>query len=459
MREAVFLTNTADERIDIALGTDAIKAKGIGLLHTSPQCGIMLDAQHGAMMEVNAICASGDKDLSIQTITRRLETSFFGYWPQTLDSGTIDLPSAEWTRYLANVVAIEALGATHAGVFVDSMAKLETADIASKVAALRALNLKFLILGHEKHLRKSTLVPTPDGTNHDNGLDLRFYDTPGLTLDSACAIALMARTCLDPSYVGHVWQTYLGQIATTLEVFGFTNADSYWFDFEGWTWPGPTTAGWYDNCPEFLSPAKMLADSIRCGKSPIDNPTGDLSIACDNFNRHWLNRGEDMTDAVHAVAPLARVFHYNEMSEYQWENRGRTSYMPVGAGDCASPSMYYFDDLTALAAAIDDGSDWNGAIAWISFNYGSKNGANPSVAYAGATRWMKLPDTTASYAAGVLLKVAGFKGACEYPGWSEALFLANSDLSSLYTDYDEFITDWKDQFNAFITGWNAEAHS
>jgi len=68
-REIVFLTNAADERIDVALGTAAIANKGIGLLHTSPQSMLMLDAQHGAMMSINAICASGTKNLSVQTIT------------------------------------------------------------------------------------------------------------------------------------------------------------------------------------------------------------------------------------------------------------------------------------------------------------------------------------------------------------------------------------------------------
>ena len=67
-REVVFLSNIADERIDIGIGTAAVKNKGIGIPLTN---GVLkLTREDGAMLAINAICASGTKNLMVQSITR-----------------------------------------------------------------------------------------------------------------------------------------------------------------------------------------------------------------------------------------------------------------------------------------------------------------------------------------------------------------------------------------------------
>ena len=67
-REVVFLSNIADERIDIGIGTAAVANKGIGVAKTD---GVQkLTREDGAMLAINAICASGTKNLMVQSITQ-----------------------------------------------------------------------------------------------------------------------------------------------------------------------------------------------------------------------------------------------------------------------------------------------------------------------------------------------------------------------------------------------------
>ena len=69
-REVVILTNASDEAIDVTIGAAAVANQGVRLqpgVDTNP---LILTAETGAMMAINAICASGSKNLAVQTITR-----------------------------------------------------------------------------------------------------------------------------------------------------------------------------------------------------------------------------------------------------------------------------------------------------------------------------------------------------------------------------------------------------
>ena len=66
-REAVVLSNDSDETIYVAIGTAAVMNDGIRI----PVAGtIVIIADHGAALAINAICTSGTKNLCVQTLIR-----------------------------------------------------------------------------------------------------------------------------------------------------------------------------------------------------------------------------------------------------------------------------------------------------------------------------------------------------------------------------------------------------
>jgi len=65
-RHTVVLTNLSDERIDVAVGTDAEADKGIPLAANG---GAVSLTAGRARLAINAICASGSKTLAVQTFS------------------------------------------------------------------------------------------------------------------------------------------------------------------------------------------------------------------------------------------------------------------------------------------------------------------------------------------------------------------------------------------------------
>ena len=353
---------------------------------------------------------------------------FFSHWPQTLDPGVIARPSAEWTAYLAYVTAMAALGVTHTALWCWDPGLLGLADFNNKVADIRALGVNICPMAQHGYIETAGAWDL-DGGLHANLLDLRFFDSPGL---GPCA----RDVALDPSYVGWVWTDYTTLLGTMCTDFGLTNDDAVFYDLEYWIPPAIWRDTWCD--------PYMVADSTRCGENPTANPLHNAQIAFDNYISHWLDRGQDMTAAVHGVAAGALVFHYAESSAHGWLERSEhvnPCNWPPGAGDCASPSLFRMNDLTAFKTKLYEGSDWTDAIAHIGFSYG-------------AAGWMALPDTTAAKTVGKLLAAAGFRGAMEYPGWSIASY--NSIVAGgvvAHADYAAFVTYWQAQTAAFMEGW------
>jgi hypothetical protein len=292
-------------------------------------------------------------------------------------------------------------------------------------------------------------IPIPDGAAHANGLDLRFFDTPGWTFDIN-SIDLQYGAALDPSYCGTIWTNYLEYLQNALEIFGFTYNDFFFFDFEMWFQPqiwAITPSVWanFGGPPTAFPP--MVANSIRCGKSPISNPLNDQNISFDNYKYHWKQRGTELTNVIKNHAPLSHILHYDEQTIYVYNENIANSYMPPGTGDYTCPGFYHLKDTDALYARLHDGgSDYNGAMAAISFSYSSTPSGDPT-GQSIRGKYVRF-DSSYSRIAGKMFRESGFIGFYEWPGPS----IIPDPL--LFVDYEDFINYYKEHLIAFFDGYN-----
>jgi len=375
--------------------------------------------------------------------------TFFAIWPFTIDSGHDD---EAWTYIKQVAVEMHALGATHTGVY--NYYTDGRNGLATKIAELRALNLKFALLDDQRYkapngsaLTLADNLPRLHGSTHANGLDLRFFDTTGWDFIPAGSDLLKNLVRLDPSYDGTVWQAHLSQLTSDLTTYGIGGTDAVLFDFEVWFTPhnwARTPTQWYN----FGGTPAMVADSTRCGAAPTANPTADEDIAFSNYEYHWLNRGRDLTNTVHNAVPKAMVLHYGEPSEEYFALRDRepprteNAFMPPGAGDFHNPSLYYMDDPVALEALLAEAGGYDNAIAYISFSYTNSTG------YASI-------DPESTRACAVILRSYGFIGAAEWAGWGESIMNAvNAAEPGRFEDHPAFVAYYKEHLVAFLDGLN-----
>jgi len=290
-------------------------------------------------------------------------------------------------------------------------------------------------------------LPVLDGDTHDNGLDLRFFDTPEWDFVPEGSDALKNMVRLDPSYDGDVWDAHLNQLAGELTTYGIGGTDAVLFDFEKWFTPhnwARTPTQWYN----FGGDPAMVADSTRCGAAPTANPTADEGIAFSNYEHHWLARGRDLTNTVHDADTKAMVLHYGEPSEEYFALRDRepprtkNAFMPPGAGDFHNPSLYYMDDPDALEALLNEAGGYTNAIAYVSFSYNAETG-------------YKFIDPESTRACAVILKSYGFIGGAEWPGWGESNMTAiNAVEPDSFANHAAFVAYYQDHLVAFLDGLN-----
>jgi len=285
----------------------------------------------------------------------------------------------------------------------------------------------------------SGLQALDGSTNISNGLDSRFFDTPGWRFNAYAQAGTSnpsrndrSTISLDPSYTGSVWSTYLHQNEVVLDVFGFTNYDFYYNDIEMWRKP----TNWALN--NWNGYGTIIQDSTRCGANPTPNSSHNQAIAFANYEYNWLQRARDITNLVHTHASRSHMLHYDEWSQQAYDDHGEGWWYP-GSGDFTFPTLYFLDDLSILSSRLAEGHDWTGAMASISFTFSN-----------GVSKRFSSTDNTRT--AGAMFKSAGFIGFYEWQGYDYLLW--KDQLRLWHDSYDEFIDYYKSHLIAFLDGYN-----
>jgi hypothetical protein len=320
------------------------------------------------------------------------------YWgPWVDDEGITD---QEWIdEYLPVFTQLKTIGFTHTGVELWYLNQSAHPLGATRITDLRNRGFDIglqHIPGYQILMKKENLDPQ----YHENGQNYKYLDSTGFNA-SECYCQEdhchneTNRNAYDPGYNGTVWKDELNLLDQYIATANLTSSDLAMFDMELW---GARDVNLY----------VCFGDDILMRS--VGRYSGNHSERWTQYVNNWRQRGIDLRDRVKNWNPDIRTFFYGDNIpelEYTW--------MPVGAGDVRSTSLYSMPNITHCQQLLDS-YNFNGSYMWVSFSTTDLRWNHPPGNHEGYFADGILWDPLLSQKIGYLLRQEGVKGIIVYPG-------------------------------------------